>query len=138
MTADEQVTGASNDGTLSTGPRKYASNEVATSNERNLPLEVEAAISAAWECVDTRPSGEPGSYARGRQNGFADALRQVRANLELEYRRAAETTDVLAEIDAITARRLPLDRQGCVDFLVEIARLVKAARSSEKTERKET
>lgn len=40
---------------------------------------------------------------------------------------------VIANIGMVTNRPLPLDRKGCVDFLVEIARIVKAAQSPLKT-----
>jgi hypothetical protein len=40
---------------------------------------------------------------------------------------------VVANIGVVTNRPLPSDRQGCVDFLVEIARIVKAAQSPVKT-----
>ena len=41
---------------------------------------------------------------------------------------------VVANIGVVTNRPLPPDRQGCVDFLVEIARIVKAAQSPVKSE----
>lgn len=56
-----------------------------------LPAQVEAALKSAWECIDPySAAGQPGSYARGYDNGFMAALRQMRANLELEYRLAPE------------------------------------------------
>lgn len=48
-------------------------------------------MKAAYQMIDPySPPGQPGSYARGHHNGIADALRQLRANLEFEYRRSPE------------------------------------------------
>lgn len=46
-----------------------------------------AAIRLTWEMIDpTRPSGQEGSYARGRHNGICDALHQLAANIETQRR----------------------------------------------------
>jgi hypothetical protein len=63
-----------------------------TSKDVSLPPQVEAALASAWAMVSTCGIGQPGSYARGHENGIGDALRQVRANLEVEYRRTPETS----------------------------------------------
>lgn len=48
------------------------------------------AMREAWQMIDPfRPSGDPGSYARGHYNGICDALRQVKANYDLAMKQEA-------------------------------------------------
>lgn len=52
--------------------------EVAAERER-----WERALKQSWQAIDPlRPAGQPGSYARGYDNGFAAALEVLRGNLK--------------------------------------------------------
>lgn len=43
----------------------------------------EHALRQTWQAIDPlRPAGQPGSYARGYDNGFAAALEVLRGNLK--------------------------------------------------------
>lgn len=43
----------------------------------------ERALKQTWQAIDPlRPAGQPGSYARGYDNGFAAALEVLRGNLK--------------------------------------------------------
>ncbi|MGQ0834977.1 MAG: hypothetical protein ACT4O5_08690 [Gammaproteobacteria bacterium] len=70
---------------------------------KSIPMTcVIKAMRDAWRAVDPiRPPGQPGSYARGRHNGWCDALQQLRANLALELR---QVEPVLPEGWVATAR----------------------------------
>ena len=42
----------------------------------------ERALKQTWQAIDPlKPAGQPGSYARGYDNGFAAALQVLRGNL---------------------------------------------------------
>lgn len=43
----------------------------------------ESALRQTWQAIDPlKPAGQPGSYARGYDNGFAAALEVLRGNLK--------------------------------------------------------